>query len=61
MTTKTDVDFIRRVVSNLICGVEDRDWNEVEISTAILATELGMDVPAPLKAKMQAAFAEQDA
>jgi hypothetical protein len=61
MATNADEDFMRRVVATLICAVEDRNWEDIEIAAGALANELGMDVPAPLKAKMQAAFAKLDA
>jgi hypothetical protein len=60
MATKADEDFMRRVVATLICAVEDRNWADIEIATGALANELGMSLPAPLKAKMQAAFAKLD-
>ena len=61
MTRGIDDGFIHRVVRTLITAVEDRNWDDIEIATAVLGTELGITLPAPLKAKMQRTFAEQDA
>ena len=58
MTKQVDEDFMRRVVLNLITALEDRNWEDIEISTGVLATELGIKLPEPLKTKMARAFAE---
>jgi hypothetical protein len=60
MTKKVDDGFTGRALVALITAVEDRNWEDVEINTGVLAKEHGVKLPPKLEAKMQRAFAEQE-
>lgn len=52
-----DDGFTKRVLSNLVCAVEDRRWSEVEISIGALCEEHGVKMLPRLRAKMSKARA----
>jgi hypothetical protein len=61
MTKKDDDGFATRVLLTLITAVEDRNWDDVEIGVGALAKDHGLKLLPRLEAKMQRAFAEQNA